>query len=81
MFSPKPEEFPDLHVSTFDLRKYISVQTINDSLGTKCLECELHPGEILFVPAGWGHYVQTITTSVMINIWTNPSQIEPGILR
>ncbi|WP_373652688.1 cupin-like domain-containing protein [Schlesneria sp. DSM 10557] len=33
------------------------------------LEVTVEPGEILYLPAGWGHYVENLSISLMINYW------------
>ena len=33
------------------------------------LECMLTPGDILYIPKTWWHYVRTVETSVSVNCW------------
>lgn len=33
------------------------------------LECVLHPGDLLYIPAGWWHYVLSVDTSASVNVW------------
>lgn len=33
------------------------------------VECELEPGDILFLPFAWWHEVSTVTPSLMLNYW------------
>lgn len=40
---------------------------------TKCVGVELKPGEVLFVPKHWWHYVESITPSISINTWLEHS--------
>ena len=40
---------------------------------SKRLEIILQPGDMLFLPIGWGHEVETISDSISINYWA----IEP----
>jgi [protein]-arginine 3-hydroxylase / protease len=35
----------------------------------ECLECVLRPGEVLFMPAKWWHFVTALTTSISVNFW------------
>jgi len=33
------------------------------------IECQLNPGDILYVPQKWWHHVRTVETSISINAW------------
>jgi lysine-specific demethylase 8 len=33
------------------------------------LDCVLQPGQILYIPKGWWHYVRSLSTSFSINFW------------
>ena len=33
------------------------------------IECTVHPGELLYVPAGWYHQVRALTFSLSANRW------------
>jgi Cupin-like domain len=33
------------------------------------VQCELHPGELMFLPAGWFHYVRAASLSLSANLW------------
>ena len=37
-------------------------------------ECILGPGDALFVPLGWWHYVKSLTTSMSVSIWWDTDQ-------
>ncbi|KAK5175651.1 uncharacterized protein LTR77_000790 [Saxophila tyrrhenica] len=39
--------------------------------GTDHLEAILGPGESLYVPLGWWHYVESLTTSISVSFWWN----------
>lgn len=45
----------------------------------KKIEIILKPGEALYVPYGWFHYVETIEDSIMINFWTDNRGLTPAI--
>ena len=81
MFAPKEKEYPDLHVSEVDVRKFTSVEEINATLGTSCIEIIMEPGTMLYLPSGWGHYVETLTPSLMINLWLSPKSHIAGRLK
>ena len=55
-YSPVRVERPDLQVHP-DFEKANFVETI------------LGPGEMLFIPKRWWHYVRSLTTSVSVNFW------------
>ena len=33
------------------------------------LRADLRPGDVLFIPEGWWHYVVTPVTSVSVSVW------------
>ena len=33
------------------------------------MDCILHPGDILFIPQRWWHYVSSIDTAISVNVW------------
>lgn len=33
------------------------------------MDCMLHPGDILFLPHRWWHYVKSLDTAISVNIW------------
>lgn len=35
----------------------------------KCVSVVLTPGDVLFVPHKWWHYVENLTTAISINTW------------
>ncbi|KAK3066023.1 hypothetical protein LTR53_017783 [Teratosphaeriaceae sp. CCFEE 6253] len=39
--------------------------------GAKFVEALLAPGETLYVPLGWWHYVESRSTSISVNFWWN----------
>lgn len=39
--------------------------------GANCVEGILAPGECLYIPLGWWHYVESLTTSFSVSFWWN----------
>ena len=37
----------------------------------QCIEGVLHPGECLYIPVGWWHYVESLSTSFSMSFWWN----------
>lgn len=37
----------------------------------KYIECVLGPGECLYIPVGWWHYVESLSTSFSVSFWWN----------
>ena len=33
------------------------------------LECVLEPGEALYIPVGWWHYVRSCSTGISVSFW------------
>lgn len=45
------------------------------------LEVIINPGEVLYLPYAWGHSVENLNTTVMINFWFSLENYLPLILR
>ena len=55
-----------------DLNKYPLFKHIKNYK----LEIMMYPGDLLYLPLGWGHEVETITDSIMFNYWAdNPRSL------
>ena len=37
-------------------------------------------GDLLYIPYGWGHYVKSVTESIMINFWFEEKNFIPHIV-
>lgn len=48
---------------------YIILQISDIDNGCKCVSVILSPGDVLFVPNKWWHYVENLSTAVSINTW------------
>lgn len=44
-------------------------RSLEDLSNLKCCKVDLEPGQILIVPRNWWHYVETMDTSLSINLW------------
>lgn len=42
----------------------------------KCISVILSPGDVLFVPHKWWHYVENLTTAVSINAWIQVPKLD-----
>ena len=40
----------------------------------RSVDVTLNPGEILYLPARWSHFVLNLEISVMVNFWHEPSK-------
>lgn len=40
-----------------------------DFAATPYFECDLHPGQMLFIPRHWWHYVRAVTASISVSYW------------
>jgi hypothetical protein len=45
------------------------------------LEVIINPGEVLYLPYAWGHSVENLSTTVMINFWFALENYLPLLLR
>ena len=43
-----------------------------------CLDAILGPGDALYIPVGWWHYVRACTPSISLNMWWTPQGEEGG---
>jgi lysine-specific demethylase 8 len=48
----------------FDLSKYPRAVDL-----PPCIEGTIYPGDILYIPKEWWHYIRTVETSVSVNSW------------
>ena len=71
---PRPDTYPGFSCSQVDVRKpeYDRFPLYRHACG---LEVEVNAGEVLYVPAGWSHYVETVSTSLMVNYWIRSDRL------
>ncbi|CAG9859596.1 unnamed protein product [Phyllotreta striolata] len=66
----KPTRVPYEESSIYSKFNFFSPQTDDFQGNTnKCRKCILNPGDVLFVPHKWWHYVENLETSITINAW------------
>jgi hypothetical protein len=63
----------DFAVSAIDMR-YPDTERFPELNETQCLEVDVKGGETLYLPEGWGHYVENLETTLMINYWIRENQ-------
>jgi ribosomal protein L16 Arg81 hydroxylase len=76
---PFPSIAPNLHVSSENLRDP-KVRKRLETLGVVFIEITLYQGDVLYLPAGWFHFVETLDSSLMVNFWLNKTKKVPAIL-
>jgi len=76
---PFPEKAPNLHTSSLDLTLG-KVRADLKRRGIPIIEVTVKAGEVLYLPAGWFHFVETLETSLMINWWIDKDKALPAAL-
>lgn len=61
----------DFATSDIDLRS-VDHKKFPEFLKARSFTIELGPGQLLYLPAGWSHYVENLENSLMINYWLSP---------
>lgn len=67
----RPLENSDFAVSKIDLRE--CNQTPRNKTNIQPIEVIVNAGEMLYLPANWGHFVTTLENTIMANYW-RPTQ-------
>lgn len=78
MVNPTPDEFPDFGASTVNL-KNIDYTAYPNFKQTQAIEFTLQQADLLYLPAGWAHYVENLEDTLMINFWLKREK-SPAIL-
>lgn len=68
MNQPHPRSVPGFSCSRVDVR-FPDVDRWPLYRKARPIEATLGPGEVLYLPAGWAHFVETLSNSLMINYW------------
>jgi hypothetical protein len=79
MTNPTPKEYPDFGASLVNLNDP-NYDTYPDFAHAHAVEFTLSDGDLLYLPAGWCHYVENLTDTLMINFWLL-RDVGPGVLR
>lgn len=67
-FGPNWEDIPG---NDLDGRRIASRKKWPLFLQAEYQECILAPGESLYIPLGWWHYVESMSVSVSVSFWWN----------
>lgn len=68
MSRPDLSDDMDFAVSNFDLRPVTVTHTLRHSRAQP-ITLTVRAGQMLYLPAGWAHYVETLSMSLTINYW------------
>lgn len=79
MDMPLPVEYEDFAVSAVDVR---SPDLLRFPLygNAKPVSVVVGEGEMLYLPTGWGHYVENLESTMMVNRWVNRKIQPPAVL-
>ena len=80
----RPEDWPGLYPYPFlhpsHAQTQVNLSDIGErerfplSLKTRALEVVLNPGDLLYMPPLWFHLVESLDTSISVNVWTDSRQ-------
>lgn len=76
---PQPRSLPGFAISEIDVRRPDHGR-FRLYRHARAVEVEVHAGETLYLPAGWAHYVETTTATLMVNYWVNNQRRPPACL-
>ncbi|WP_406695608.1 cupin-like domain-containing protein [Singulisphaera sp. Ch08] len=73
------DPWKDFAASRLDMRGPGGLQ-VAIAAGAVPIEVFVNGGETLYLPAGWGHFVENVAPTLMVNTWLGRMQT-PGVLR
>ena len=79
MTIPRPNDFPDFATSAVDVKKP-NLSQFPDFKLAHPVTVTVRAGEILYLPTGWGHHVESLSESLMVNFWVSKTKRLPAIL-
>jgi hypothetical protein len=71
---PKPKDFPGFSCSRVDVGSP-DHERFPLFHCAQALEVEVSAGDTLYLPAGWSHYVETLSNSMMVNFWMSAQRL------
>ncbi|XP_065220046.1 HSPB1-associated protein 1 [Planococcus citri] len=82
----KPTRVPYEESSVYSSINFSCYRYSQDVEVNKCYVVDLNPGDVLFVPAKWWHYVENLSTAISINTWIphendNQWKLEEALVR
>ena len=78
MTNPIAKEYPDFGASIVNLKE-IDHDSCPEFKNAKGLEFFLEKGDLLYLPAGWSHYVENMEDTLMVNFWLQREK-SPAVL-
>lgn len=79
MNQPNPRSIPGFASSRVDVRNP-DLENFPLYRLARPIKTEIGAGDVLYLPAGWGHYVETVNASLMVNYWVSNLRRRPGCL-
>lgn len=80
---PFPDKTPNLFTSATDVESILKNTKKVHKFYKKfnVAEIIINEGEAMFLPAGWFHYVETVSDSITINFWADSKLTKPLFLK
>eukprot|EP01095_Lingulamoeba_sp_RSL-Kostka_P011121 TRINITY_DN4156_c1_g3_i1.p1 TRINITY_DN4156_c1_g3~~TRINITY_DN4156_c1_g3_i1.p1 ORF type:complete len:618 (+),score=238.60 TRINITY_DN4156_c1_g3_i1:63-1916(+) len=85
-----PKYFPSLYPFPYhhpmDRQSQVNVYNPNNEIFPRfneavAIECNLEPGDVLYIPPYWWHHVENLTDGIGINFWFKMGQTDPSQLK
>lgn len=78
MVNPNSATYPDFGISQINVR-HPDLKSYPTFAEARPIEFSLLPGDVFYLPAGWSHYVENVTNSLMMNFWLKREK-SPSVL-